>query len=164
MSIQSFNFVLPVPTKTNRTQTVSSAGAVNVVFGNASGISLVDTEIWHQDSTGIGSLCEQNDKFGYTLTTGDFNDDGFRDLVVGVEFEDQATSDAGGVHVIYGVAGGLTGTGSPTLNQNLSFVLDNAETGDRFGWSLCSLVGRTNSIFLDGFESGDNTFWSATAD
>lgn len=32
------------------------------------------------------------------------NDDGFRDLVVGVEFEDQIASDGGGAHVIYGAA------------------------------------------------------------
>ena len=143
---------------------VSSAGAVNVVFGDASGISLADTEIWHQDSTGIGSYPEQGDKFGYTLAAGDFDDDGFRDLVVGVEFEDQVADDAGAAHVIYGAIGGLTGTGSQYLRQNNPDVLDDAETGDHFGWSLCSLVGRTEVILLDGFESGGTSFWSSTVD
>jgi streptogramin lyase len=146
------------------TTTVSSAGAVNVVFGDAGGIVFTGAEAWHQDSDGIGSLCEQGDRFGYTLTSGDFNDDGFRDLVVGVEYEDQVAADAGAVHVIYGVGGGLTGTGSQYLRQGYSGVLDSAETGDRFGWSLCSLVGRVDLVFLDGFESGDTSFWSTTVD
>ncbi len=155
---------VPYESVTGSSTTVPSAGAVNVVFGSGSGISLVDTETWHQDSTGIGSYCEQGDKFGYTLTTGDFDDDGFRDLIVGVEFEDQVASNAGGAHLIYGVAGGLTGTDSLYLRQYDARVLDTDETGDRFGWALSSLVGRTDAIFIDRFENGATSFWSVTAD
>lgn len=141
--------------------TVSSAGAVNVVYGSLSGISLAGTQTWHQNTTGIGSLCEQGDKFGYTLTTGEFNDDGFRDLVVGVEFEDQVADNAGGAHVIYGFFSGLVGTGSLYLRQYDSNVQDTDETGDRFGWALTTLVGRTDVFFTDGFESGGTAFWSS---
>ena len=96
------------------------------------------------------------------MTTGDFDDDGFRDLIVGVEFEDQVATDAGGAHIIYGIAGGLTGTDSLYLRQYDAAVLDTDETGDRFGWALASLVGRSDAIFLDGFGTGSTSFWSTT--
>jgi hypothetical protein len=85
--------------------TVSAAGAVVVFYGSASGL------------TGAGQVLQQanpevGDFFGTAVTAGDFNNDDFFDLVVGVPGADvSGRSDAGGV-------GGT------------------AEPGDRFGSTL----------------------------
>ena len=45
-------------------------------------------QLWHQDSDGIAGRAERGDQFGGTLVTGDFNNDGFEDLAIGVSNED----------------------------------------------------------------------------
>jgi hypothetical protein len=48
----------------------------------------------------------------------DFNNDGAEDLAVGVPGEDVGSAaDAGAVNVLYGTAGGLTGSGSQLFTQ-----------------------------------------------
>ena len=67
----------------------------------------------------------------------DFNNDGFADLAVGVPFEAiGATRGAGAVNVLYGGAGGLTGTGSQLFWQGAGGVAGVAEDFDAFGWAL----------------------------
>ena len=72
--------------------------------------------------------------------TGDFNNDGFSDLAIGVPREDLGSlNQAGAVSVIYGSAGRL----SPTTvvpdqfwNQNSANIEDAAESRDLFGRAL----------------------------
>jgi hypothetical protein len=40
------------------------AGAVNVLYGSAAGLSSTDNQIWHQDSPDIRNTAETNDSFG----------------------------------------------------------------------------------------------------
>src|SRR6476646_9034538 len=52
--------------------------------------------------------CGQDDAFGSAMASGDFDDDGFADLAVGVPGEKVGTHPgAGSVHVFYGSRGGL---------------------------------------------------------
>ena len=44
-----------------------SAGAVNVLYGSAGGLSATGNQMWHQNSTGIAGGVEQGDWFGYAL-------------------------------------------------------------------------------------------------
>ena len=75
-----------------------------------------------------GRTAEASDPFGSALAAGDFDNDGFADLAVGVPVEDVgSTANAGAVNVLYGSAGGLTGAGSQLFTQ----VGGAAETGDR---------------------------------
>jgi FG-GAP repeat len=75
----------------------------------------------------------------------DFNDDGADDLAVGVPGEDVGGAiDGGAVNVLYGSAGGLTGTGSQLFTQ----VAGAVETGDRFGFAL-ALGDFNNNGFAD---------------
>ena len=56
---------------------------------------------------------EPDDLFGHALSAGDFNNNGAADLAVGVPHEAIGPRfPAGAVNVLYGGAGGLTGTGS----------------------------------------------------
>jgi hypothetical protein len=83
-----------------------------------------------------GSASDQ-DRFGHSVSSGDFDCDGFADLAVGAPFEDAdggAPENVGSVLVLYGGAAGLTASGHQFWNQlNLA---DEMEAGDNFGWVL----------------------------
>jgi hypothetical protein len=85
-----------------------------------------------------GATNEQDDDFGRSVTTGDFNGDGRADIALGVPREDWGTPqviDQGLVIVYYGPILGFTpGTERPGQNQ----AGDTAEPGDNFGWALAS--------------------------
>ncbi len=133
---------------------------------------------------------ETDDFFGAVLAAGDFDADGVDDLAIGVHFEDlPGAADAGVSHVLRGISGaGLTATGAQTRTQ----ALDTPEAGDRFGqalvagrfsghsgldlaigapgetigldeWQGAVNVFFSSALFLDGFESGDLTRWSAVS-
>ncbi len=118
---------------------VQDAGAVAVIYGHASGLRDTGNQLWHQGSPGIVGVVEAGDWFGFTLTSGDFNGDGYADLGIGVPSEDiDDQQDAGGVNVIYGAAGGLRATGNQGWDQKrLPGVA--AEPLDRFGYALAVL-------------------------
>ena len=85
---------------------IGSAGAVNVIYGGPAGLMVFGNQIWHQDSDGIGGVAEPNDSFGAALAAGDFNNDGFEDLAIGVREDVRGKEDVGVVNVIYGGPGG----------------------------------------------------------
>src|SRR4029453_2021450 len=92
-------------------EAIDSAGAVNVIYGSAGGLSAtaVPDQFWSQASFGVEEIAEAGAQFGAALACGDFNNDGYADLAVGVPYESVGdVSDAGGVNVIYGSAGGLS--------------------------------------------------------
>ncbi len=115
------------------------AGAVSISYGSASGLTKTGAKLLHQDIAGMSGACNAGDGFGHALTTGDFNADGFSELVVGVPFETvSALVAAGAVQVIPGSGTGLITTGNRIWTQNTVNILENAETNDLFGWSLPS--------------------------
>ena len=119
-------------------------GAVNVIYGGPGGLSAINDQIWHQDSAGIAGEGEAADNFGRELASGDFNNDGYDDLAIGVEGEDQ---DAGAVNVIYGRPGGLAAPGNQFWLQGHDGIAGAAEEDDFFGIELAA--GDFNS---DGFD------------
>ncbi len=98
----------------------------------------------HQDSSGVSDDAEPEELFGAALAFGDFNDDGFDDLAVGVPNEEEV----GAVHVFPGSAAGLTLTGQLFFSQNnVGGADEGAETGDEFGFALA-----TGDFNGDGFD------------
>jgi hypothetical protein len=115
--------------------TAVGAGAVIVAYGDPEGIDPVNSELWHQDSGGVGDVAESGDGFGSTLAAADFDGDGFDDLVVGVPFEDVGgITSAGAVNVLYGSASGVTAAGDQFIHLNTTGVKGTADEYENFGW------------------------------
>jgi hypothetical protein len=125
------------------------AGAVHVVYGASGGLrNSALNQTFTQSSAGIYDDPEAFDYFGYSLTTGDFNADGYADLAIGIPNEDfffdnpfpipdDTYTDIGGVEVIYGSAGGLDPLGSKSADF-IARAAANYDNNDRFGFSLAA--------------------------
>jgi hypothetical protein len=134
----------------------ANTGAMNVLYGSATGLQATgaggpDDQFWHQNSPGIsGDGNENDDHFGISLSSADFNADGFADLAVAARFEDLGTVvDAGAVTVLYGSAAGLQDAAPDDqvwTQDSPGMAGDGAETGDVFGKSLVAA-----DFNLDGF-------------
>jgi hypothetical protein len=118
--------------------TVPGAGAVNVLYGSTSRLTGTGSQIFTQDTAGVGSTAEEFDSFGDALAVGDFNNSGTEDLAVGVPFEAVgAVQGAGAVNVLYGrPVTGLTGSSSQIFTQDTPGVGSTAEAFDVFGLAL----------------------------
>jgi len=132
------DLAIGVPYEDVGSPAVVNAGAVNVLYGSDTGPTSVGSDYWHQDVSGIGSLTEDNDRFGFALTAGDFDGDGHDDLAVGVPYEHWNDPDTGIVQVLYGTAGGLSATGDQLWRQDITGVEGMEEADDRFGYALAA--------------------------
>ena len=106
---------------------MSGAGVVHILYGSRDGLTADDWQVWQQLEA------DANDRFGYTLASGNFDGDNYADLAVGVPYEDVGfpeVRDAGAVDVLYGSAGGLSGTGHQILDGD-----GGAEQDDLFGFA-----------------------------
>ena len=128
----------------------NNEGAVNVIYGSSSGLDvnnvLID-QFWTQDSVGIADTADPFDLFGQTLSAGDFNNDGFDDLVIGVSNEDFASVTEGAANVIYGSVSGLHRNLSMPdqfWHQDVSGVIEVAANTDCFG---ATLPGSNPTVF-----------------
>lgn len=117
----------------------TAVGVVNVIYGGSGGLSSTGNIILHQNLAGTANAAEAYDWFGDALTTGDFNNDGFDDLAVGLRGEDNGTiGESGAVHIFYGSASGIDPTLNWFFNQNSPGMADETEEGDYFGAKLAS--------------------------
>lgn len=120
---------------------IIDAGAINVLYGSRSkGLHSFGDQVFSQDSGGIKGVAEANDRFASTLESGDFNNDGYDDLAIGVPGEDWGNIvNAGAINVIYGgPTKGLHNLGDQVFSQDSNGVKGLAEEGDRFGQSLAA--------------------------
>jgi hypothetical protein len=120
------------------------AGGVQVMRGTASGLTAIGDVIWDQ-----GGAAETGDQYGKALAVGDFDNDGYDDLAVGIPSEDLGSLlNTGAVEIYYGSASGLTTRVSNDFwHQDRSGVADTADEHDFFGSSLT--VGDFNH---DGYD------------
>ncbi len=125
---------------------VADAGAVNILYGSAQGLASANNQLWWQGKDGISDSAEEYDLFGGSLTAGDFNNDGFTDLAVGVSSENDAVANVGAVHILYGSEAGLSSDTTQMWWQGKGGIVDSAEFGDAFG--ACLTSGDFNN---DGF-------------
>lgn len=113
---------------------IPNAGHVSILYGSSSGLDPVD---WLVLGEGLGGgAAEAYDNFGYSLTTGDFDNDGYDDLVVGIPYENfGATSNTGAVTVFYGSSSGLYPTEWVRLDWSLMYGQP-SQAEDKYGWAL----------------------------
>ncbi len=105
---------LPVGVPGEDVGRVRDAGAVNVIYGSAAGLTARGDQIWTQRSPGVPGRAERGDRFGSDLASGDFDADGFADLVVESSGENSGGGAAvwGSVTVLRGSNSGLTARGA----------------------------------------------------
>lgn len=116
---------------------ISNAGAVQILYGaHYAGQSKIRlTTPVNQQLTKSGAAV--GDLFGTSLAVGDFNGDGFADLVVGVPGQTvNGAGGAGAVYIYFGSKTGLKTTGFQVWTQDSTNILGVAEAGDHFGSAL----------------------------
>jgi hypothetical protein len=140
----------------------NTTGAVHVIYGSSGGLSataVLPDQMWTQDSAGIEGIAEDWDYFGVSLSSGDYNNDGFDDLSIGVYGEDidlavasienfdvsinsaVIAKNTGVVQVIYGSPAGLSATAvlpDQVWIQGFANIGDFSENYDGFGTRLSS--------------------------
>jgi hypothetical protein len=114
-------------------------GLVNVIYGSTTGLAGGrPSQLFDQDSPGVGSDAEQGDQFGTSLAIGELNGGGAADLAVGTPGEDVGTINrAGAINILFGSPEGLDGSGQ-LFHQGVDGVVSDPEAGDAFGDALAA--------------------------
>ena len=102
------------------------------------------TQFFEQDQDDLPGGAERGNSFGSDVKAGDFNNDGLKDIAVGLPGED-----GGSVIVIYGSVSndGLSGEGSQRWRQGDDGISDKSENQDLFGLEVA-----TGDFNGDGFD------------
>ncbi len=115
-----------------------NAGAVQVIYGSAQGLTATGNQLFNQSDNGISGQPKEDVDFGEALAVGDFDGDGYDDLAIGAHNEDAGkVSEAGVVHVLYGSSKGLA-TPDQRWTQDTGSLPDRAEEDEEFGYALAA--------------------------
>jgi hypothetical protein len=133
---------------------VFNAGSVTILFGSGAGLLLnASSSVTYDQSEFPGLAMEPGDEFGGALASGDFNRDGFADLLVGDQGEDVgSTLNAGMVLYVPGSAGGLVPSAARVFDLTTAGMPGSPAAADRFGAQLA--VGDFNDDNIDDFAVG----------
>jgi hypothetical protein len=122
---------------------LDDAGSITVLRGASAGLTATGAVAFSQDSASIPGAAETFDRFGESVTFGDFNGDRYADLVASAPGEDIGSAgDTGLVIVIYSKHTALTGAGAKSFSQDSAGVPGASEAGDRWGAAVGRLASR----------------------
>jgi len=128
------------------------AGAVYIIYGSASLASSID--LGAADVKLVGE--NAGDEAGYSISTGDFNNDALNDIIIGAIYEGTGGSSAGAAYIIYGSA-----SLASAIDLGAADVKLVGEDGsDYAGWSV-SAGDVNNDNFADaiiGAQNADLTY------
>ncbi|MFE6756703.1 FG-GAP and VCBS repeat-containing protein [Streptomyces sp. NPDC057684] len=110
----------------------SSAGAITLLPGSASGVTTTGAVALTQDSPGVPGTMEAADRFGAQLLASDVNGDGHADLTA---IAAQENDDAGALWHLPGATGSLYSTTTSTSFGPTKAGLSSNQRG-AFGWDL----------------------------
>ncbi|MEV8566116.1 FG-GAP-like repeat-containing protein [Streptomyces sp. NPDC051322] len=140
-----------------------SGGQITAFYGSANGITMTGATTLYQGSPSVPGADETGDAMGFSLSIGDYNLDGYADVLTGVPYEDITRAsvsevDAGATLLLPGSTKGVTGVGSQAISQDTTGITGDTEKGDHFGTSvsLTDLHGTTRAELAVGTE-GENT-------
>ncbi|MFG2650096.1 FG-GAP-like repeat-containing protein [Streptomyces sp. NPDC048436] len=144
-----------------------AGGQVTVVPGTSTGFTTTGMKTVHQDTSGVPGAAESGDAMGWSVSAGDFDLDGYADVLTGAPNEDitrdgAAKKDAGTSLLLKGSSSGLTGTGAQAFSQDTTGISGSTESADRLGSSVAladlSGFGRADlAIGVDGEDAGNGT-------
>ncbi|MDR7086701.1 hypothetical protein J2X11_001540 [Aeromicrobium panaciterrae] len=118
---------------------VEDAGAVTVFLGSNDGVTTTDSKQWTLTTADVVGSTGEDDSWGETIATGDFNGDTYDDLAVGAPSRDAGAVPGGGmVTVLYGSSTGLKGLGSTEWSEDTTGVAGSADDFERFGSALAA--------------------------
>lgn len=117
---------------------LNAAGGVAVFFGSPGSGLTADGDQFIDG--GWAESVEANDRFGWALAAGDFNDDGKDDLAIGLPLEEieAGPQNAGAVNIIYGSGMGLVAAGSEVWHAETPGVAGDAGANGDFGAALAT--------------------------
>ncbi len=111
------------------------AGKTFVIFGSAEPITNVDLSSTSADMTIYGD--DRYDNSGRSVSSGDVNDDGFDDVIIGARYADPAGgNEAGETYVIFGSAAPPATVDLNSVSADMTIYGDDA--GDWSGYSVSS--------------------------
>lgn len=123
-----------------------STGKVNILYGSPTGLQdtgsgAPDDQLWSRDTSSVKGTSGPGWAFGNAMTAGDFNNDGYDDLCIGVPYASGHAANGGSINCLYGSVTGLqaTGTGAPDdqlWDQDSPGVIGVTEENDAFGSAL----------------------------
>ncbi|MET9971324.1 FG-GAP-like repeat-containing protein, partial [Streptomyces sp. NPDC006356] len=138
-------------------------GQVTVVPGTSTGFTTTGMRTVHQDTSGVPGTAEAGDATGASVSVGDYNDDGYADVLAGMPGEDITRSganqsNAGMALLLKGTSSGLTGSGAQWYSQDRSGITGVTEPNDKFGSAvvLQDLSGWGRADLAIGVEGEDS--------
>ncbi|WP_225836190.1 FG-GAP-like repeat-containing protein [Streptomyces sp. NK08204] len=140
-----------------------AGGQVTMVRGSSTGFTTTGMVTIHQDTTGVPGTDVSGDALGASVSVGDYNGDGYPDVLAGVPYKDITRdsvkqSNAGTTLLIKGGATGLTGSGALATSEDTSGVPGVTEADDKFGSavSLADLSGYGRADLVLGAAGEDS--------
>ncbi|MFL5796436.1 MAG: FG-GAP-like repeat-containing protein [Actinomycetota bacterium] len=113
---------------------VNGAGAVLVLYGSASGLRALHSQVWTESSSGFPGVPTFNDGIGQALASGNVGRSAQVDLAIGAAFKrHNGHPSAGEVFVLYGGLHGLSTTGVQAFTEESLHVPGGSADNDRFG-------------------------------
>ena len=107
------------------------AGGINVYEGTETGLN-TSPDILTQGDLRFGTP-ENFERFGASVAVGNFDNDEFDDVIVGIPFDKVNGKDAGAIHAIYGSSSGLNPNDDQLIHQDTPGIASSAQNKEAFG-------------------------------
>ena len=121
----------------DRVGSVAHAGAVNVLYGSASGLTATGDQLLTQAN--LPDTPETGDGFGQAVVAADIDGDGFDDLIIGAPAESTGNPNlSGSITIVPGGPDGLSPAGATLVTRETLSHVGTPGTAAGFGYALAA--------------------------